>query len=216
MELGVINHLKTLKGYLFGDLENFEKIYLFNENTFQQSGGELYITQSIDEKSIDFIPEKFESVSLNINRNYNSTIPHVAAIFGASDFIGFLLGDKNKPSDSTKGNLTDFYKGVEWKPGLFCDDKVIELIVEFRHKFVHEFMPYHGVGAMAQYPEQLFFKENDIIILNAGYLTNVFKNRVIELLKDNTKHDHMQSQFEKIKFDDINNKINSIWDAINS
>jgi len=228
----VIVFLEGLKNYLFGDLVLFEKLCSDAEeeekkrisekeqkSEHQQDitigslsdaiGSPLNYTSSqspITTSSTGIQTTQAPGLTLPLYKDstiYRSTIPHILSILGTNDLVGYLLGDWELSPPPTKRNMKKFFSHIA-KPS---ETDIDYLTFFYRHGMSHTYFPKKQLGIKAHSTNpinELFFVENDVIILNANFLIELTKSRLESILSDDSLISNMKTQFQKlITFDNL-------------
>lgn len=219
----VLVFLESLKFYLYGDLNLFEKLCNdaegieslqtkiqsrigdtetpIDNNTCNKSNVESPITSSaVVTTTTTTETTKSPSHDYVLKSEpliFRSTIPHILTIFSTIDLVGFLLGNLNMNEPTTTKNVKKFFCDLE-KPS----EKEIEfLTLIYRHGMSHTYFPKKqlGIKAHSSNPKsELFFVEMDVIVLNANYLIELTKNRLESVLINPPTIINMENQFQKL------------------
>ena len=220
----VLLFLESLKVYLYGDLALFEKLCSEAESIESLQKGSQSKMEDVEALTGGIICDTsnvkppitssavvtttttttettkspdHEYVLENRSMIFRSTIPHVLSIFATIDLVGFLLGELNPNVPTTAKNIEMFFKGFT-KPS---ENDVKLLTILFRHGMSHTYFPKKqlGVKAHSSNPEnELFFVENDVIVLNVNHLIQLTKNKLESVLKDTSLIANMKKQFQKL------------------
>jgi hypothetical protein len=222
----VVVFLEGLKTYLYGDLALFEKLCSDAEDEERKRITEKEQKSETQKETIigsfsDIVesPVNYTSSESPITTSsttiqttqppgltfsqfkdlniYRSTIPHILTILGTNDLVGYLLGDWELRPTPTKRNMKKFFSHLT-KPS---ETDIDYLTFFYRHGMAHTYFPKKKLGIKAHITNpknELFFVENEIIILNANYLIELTKARLELILADTSLITNMKTQFQKL------------------
>jgi hypothetical protein len=131
---------------------------------------------------------------------FRSTIPHILAVFGAMDIVGYLISDAPNAEDTT-GNILKFLETE-----ITDSDTLKCLIFICRHGMGHSFFPKKRIAikAHSSNPKSvLFFIDRDeTLTLNADYLIEVFIKRFNEIILKTDDYEKMNEKFKELEESD--------------
>ncbi len=200
--------LKSLKTYLYGDLDTFRRICteIEQRESSPSTSPEPYIsasktagyspTTTIQTTKPQFLYGTSGHGSLyGMHSHYfRSTIPHALAVFSAIDILGYLIGTEKVPK-KTKENITLFVKDEITNP-----EHIEFLIFICRHGMSHSFFPKEriAIAAHSSLEDQDLFllDKTGIITLNLNSLIGIFKRKFEKILADDTLESNIETQFE--------------------
>lgn len=206
----VLMFLFAVRDSLYGDLENFDR--LCKEAEKKEKGSEVdsdkiesnelvYITPITTTPQTTSSGNVSKSGSIGEIKYYRSTIPHMMAVFSTIDLVGFLLGTSEVKPDS-EIYITNFFNflDIETHQKYLELDIYKKLALIYRSGMAHSFFPKkkYGISADSKNPDELFYFNNDIEVLNAKYLIKITKQTLNNVLSNSSLFKNMEDQFQKI------------------